>query len=84
MGKGSVPSCHFKDPGLSKALAVSTNDFIARILKEDLDRFRGIASVALKNLDDAFEELGRALCAHGAKAFNQEVVWEKLLTLSLG
>jgi predicted TIM-barrel fold metal-dependent hydrolase len=57
----SAPNVYFKDRGLSKALAVSTNDFIARIVNEHPDRFRGIASVPLGNLDDAYEELDRAL-----------------------
>lgn len=57
----SAPNVYFRDQGLSRALAVMTNDFISGIARQHPDRFLAIASIPLGSLDDAFRELDRAL-----------------------
>jgi predicted TIM-barrel fold metal-dependent hydrolase len=57
----SAPNVYFEDRGFSRDLARMTNDFIAGICKEYPRRFLGLASVPLTSLDDAFEELNRAI-----------------------
>jgi 6-methylsalicylate decarboxylase len=55
----SAPNVYFADRALSKAMARSTNDFLAEIVRERPDRFHAAGSVPLGNLDDALEELAR-------------------------
>lgn len=57
----SAPNVYFKDPELSKDLAQMTNDFISDICKRHPDRFLGLASVPLNNLNYAMNELNRAI-----------------------
>jgi predicted TIM-barrel fold metal-dependent hydrolase len=57
----SAPNVYVPDAGLSRELAVMTNDFIAGICKKHPRRFLGLASVPLNNLDYAVSELHRAL-----------------------
>jgi len=57
----SAPNVHFADTGLSKTLAVMTNDFIAGISQQYPERFLSLASIPLTNLDHAMAELDRAM-----------------------
>ena len=57
----SAPNVYFPDAGLSRELAVMTNDFIAGICKKYPGRFLSLASVPLNDLDYAVDELHRAL-----------------------
>lgn len=57
----SSPNVYFPDAGLSRSLARMSNDFISDVCKKYPERFLGLASVPLNNLDFAFEELDRAL-----------------------
>jgi predicted TIM-barrel fold metal-dependent hydrolase len=57
----SAPNVYFPDEGLSKALAQSTNDFIADVAKKHPDRFLSLASLPLTNLDHAMAEFVRAI-----------------------
>jgi len=61
----SAPNVYMKDQGLSRDLARSTNDFIAGVCKAYPRRFLGLASVPLSNMDDALEELHRAISQLG-------------------
>ena len=57
----SAPNVYFPDDGLSRELAQMTNDFIADICRKYPERFLGLASVPLNNMDYAMDELHRAL-----------------------
>lgn len=57
----SAPNVYFPDSGLSKALAIITNDFIANISRQYPERFLSLASIPLTNLDHAMAELDRAM-----------------------
>jgi predicted TIM-barrel fold metal-dependent hydrolase len=57
----SAPNVYFPDKGLSIALARTTNDFLAGLVREHPGRFLGAASVPLTDLDSALEELARAM-----------------------
>lgn len=57
----SAPNVYFHDAELSKDLAQMTNDFISDICKRHSDRFFGLASIPLNNLNYAFDELNRAI-----------------------
>jgi predicted TIM-barrel fold metal-dependent hydrolase len=57
----SAPNVYFRDRNLSKAMAQSTNDFFADIIRRHPSRFRAVGSVPLGNVDDALEELARLL-----------------------
>jgi 6-methylsalicylate decarboxylase len=57
----SAPNVYFKDRGLSRELARTTNDFIAGISKQHPSRFLAVASVPLSSMDDALEELNRTI-----------------------
>lgn len=57
----SAPNVYVRDQGLSRDLARSTNDFIAGICMAYPRRFISLASVPLSDVDDALEELDRAI-----------------------
>jgi predicted TIM-barrel fold metal-dependent hydrolase len=57
----SAPNVYFPDEGLSNALALMTNDFLANIAKQHPERFLSVASIPLTNLDHAMAELSRAI-----------------------
>jgi predicted TIM-barrel fold metal-dependent hydrolase len=57
----SAPNVYFQDAEASKSLAQMTNDFIAEVCKKHPNRFLGLASVPLNNLNDAFDELDRSM-----------------------
>ena len=57
----SAPNVYFQDRVLSRSLAERTNDFIANVAEESPKRFLSLASIPLTDLDDALEELARAL-----------------------
>jgi predicted TIM-barrel fold metal-dependent hydrolase len=57
----SDPNVYFSDAGLSKDLAQITNDFIADIAKKHPERFLALASIPLTELNNAMEELSRAI-----------------------
>lgn len=57
----SSPNVYFPDEGLSLALAQMTNDFAAGIQRERPDRFVGLASVPLNNMNYAMAELDRSI-----------------------
>ena len=57
----SAPNVYVPDAGLSRELAVMTNDFIAGVCKKHPGRFLSLASVPLNDLDYAVSELHRAL-----------------------
>lgn len=57
----SAPNVYFPDAGLSRNLALMTNDFIADISRQHPDRFLSLASIPLTNLDHAMAELDRAM-----------------------
>ena len=57
----SDPNVYFPDEGLSRALAQTTNDFIAEVVNQHPERFLSLASIPLTNLDHAMAELERAI-----------------------
>ena len=57
----SAPSVYFQDAQLSNCLAQMTNDFIAEVCRKHPNHFLGLASVPLTNLNNAVDELNRAL-----------------------
>jgi aminocarboxymuconate-semialdehyde decarboxylase len=63
----SGPNVYFKDDGLSLELAQMTNEFVADLSQKYPDRFVGIASVPMLNINDAVAELHRAVEGLGLK-----------------
>ena len=57
----SVPNVYVDDIELSKSLARISNDAIADICQKNPDRFLGLASVPLDNINSAIDELDRAI-----------------------
>lgn len=57
----SAPGIYFDDPGLSRALAQMTNDFIAEVAHKHPDRFLSLASVPLNDKDKGVSEMERAI-----------------------
>ncbi len=57
----SAPGVYFKDPGLSRALAQTTNDFIAEVARKHPHRFLSLASVPLNDVDQGLGEIERAI-----------------------
>jgi aminocarboxymuconate-semialdehyde decarboxylase len=57
----SAPNVYFEDHALNLDLARMTNDFVAEVSRKYPDRFAGIASVPMLNIEDALTELDRAI-----------------------
>jgi len=57
----SFPNVYFPDAEVSKSLAQISNDFIAEVCKKHPDRFMGLASIPLNNMNYAHDELNRAM-----------------------
>jgi predicted TIM-barrel fold metal-dependent hydrolase len=57
----SVPNVYHRDVEISKNLAQISNDEIAEICREFPDRYLGLASIPLDNMQYAVDELNRAV-----------------------
>jgi aminocarboxymuconate-semialdehyde decarboxylase len=57
----SAPNVYFRDDALSLALAQMTNNFAADLCQRHPNRFLGMASIPMLNVDDALKELHRAI-----------------------
>ncbi len=57
----SAPNVYFEDDPLSLELAQRTNEFVAELSRKYPDRFVGMASVPMLNMNDAMTELHRAI-----------------------
>lgn len=56
----SVPNVYHEDVEISKSLAQMSNDEISEICRESPDRYLGLASIPLDNMNYAVDELDRA------------------------
>jgi len=63
----SAPNVYFEDDQLSLELAQMTNEFGAELSRKYPDRFVGMASVPMLNMNDAVTELHRAVEQLGLK-----------------
>ncbi len=57
----SVPMVYWAEPKLAVTLAQLVNDEYARVAKEYPDRFGGLATLPLQDVDSAIEEMKRAI-----------------------
>lgn len=57
----SAPNVYFEDDRLSLELAQMTNEFVVELSRKYPDRFVGMASVPMLNMNDAVTELHRAV-----------------------
>lgn len=57
----SIPNCFFEDRATAKGLAESMNDVLAEIARRHPQQFKALASLPLPHVNDAVDELHRAI-----------------------
>ena len=63
----SAPNVYFEDHALSLELAQMTNDFVSEIVRKHPDRFVGMASLPLGNINATLSELRRCVSELGLR-----------------
>ena len=57
----TCPNCYWAGPDVAEQVCRTMNDHLAEVCQRAPDRFRGLASVPLQNVDLALKELERAI-----------------------